>query len=219
MRINSLSIRDYGPIRELDCVFKPGVNTIIGYNGAGKTTIIELLAALTGKKRCVHFANNREVGSIRLSVVVDGNGKTFQAKGRLEAEQMLDFRKHLGSYCSNFGQDENGSEVALSGVCDFAAAQADIKRFLDGPNRTTSIFQVKGALRMPMGDGYQQYIRLIHMKNMIGGPLLLDMPERHLDIVAKRRMYYELCAGKEQVILSTHTPEFLSSEENIIDLS
>lgn len=55
MKIESLSIHDFRRIRELELTFMPGVNVLVGANGAGKSAVLDcaaiLLSRLIGRVR------------------------------------------------------------------------------------------------------------------------------------------------------------------------
>ena len=51
MRFTSLHMKDFRATRELEIDFEPDVTVIVGRNGAGKTSILDALAAMIGYLR------------------------------------------------------------------------------------------------------------------------------------------------------------------------
>ena len=51
MRFTSLHMEDFRATRELEIGFEPDATVIVGRNGAGKTTILDALAAMIGYLR------------------------------------------------------------------------------------------------------------------------------------------------------------------------
>ena len=48
MYLKKIHIKNYKAIKELDIELKPGVNLLIGDNGAGKTSVLEGIAVALG---------------------------------------------------------------------------------------------------------------------------------------------------------------------------
>lgn len=221
--IDYIRVEDFGPLRGKHFFrFDPMMNVIIGYNGTGKTHILDLIATVTGNDQAMRMFDRFSFGRVELGVSVDGKKIKFEAANQFDYADLLDFRKEISPFQANYALTETQTEKLLAGCCDFATAKKRIEKFLK--DQEVTVYNTKEPYKSSifLGDGWVHFIRLILWANMSGGPLLLDLPERHLDIVAKRRAYGVIELSKEQVILTTHTPEFLpyaDSDKNIIDLS
>ena len=63
MRFTSLHMKDFRATRDLEIRFEPDVTVIVGRNGAGKTSILDALAAMIGLLRArSHVPNNSSIG-------------------------------------------------------------------------------------------------------------------------------------------------------------
>ena len=63
MRFTSLHMKDFRATRDLEIGFEPDVTVIVGRNGAGKTSILDALAAMIGLLRNrLNVSNNSSIG-------------------------------------------------------------------------------------------------------------------------------------------------------------
>ena len=221
--IDYLRVEDFGPLRGKHYFrFEPTMNIIIGYNGTGKTHILDLIATVAGNDQAMGLFDRFSFGGVELGVIVDGRKLKFEAANQFDHTELLDFRKKIAPFQANYALTECKTDKFLAGCCDFTTAKKRIEKFLKDQDVTAYNTKEPYKSSIFLGDGWVHFIQLILWANMSGGPLLLDLPERHLDIVAKRKAYGVVELSKEQVILTTHTPEFLpyeDSDKNIIDLS
>lgn len=82
MRIKNIVIKDFRCFNKFECQFKPGVNVLIGRNGAGKLTLIHSIH----KAMSFIFSNDRSLGKDFLS---QGNN-TLNVRGFKESDYRFD---------------------------------------------------------------------------------------------------------------------------------
>ncbi len=76
MRLKRLSLINFKNIAELQCEFSPGVNALVGSNGAGKTNVIDAIHFLSMSKSMFSLTDRQSVRHDEPFFVVDGGFAT-----------------------------------------------------------------------------------------------------------------------------------------------
>ncbi len=76
MRLKRLSLINFKNIAETECLFAPGVNALVGSNGAGKTNVIDAIHFLSMSKSMFSLTDRQSVRHDEPFFVVDGTFTT-----------------------------------------------------------------------------------------------------------------------------------------------
>lgn len=206
-----------------DIDFIKGMNILIGMNGRGKTTILDLIAGLTGVDRAEELLTGK-FAFIRLDVEWDANSSVVRRENIVLTE--------------SFDTRESIYEIArfkkmLPGRTSYVLRH-DLydNRYLAEPgDRETNMRETAQALeRFDMGlkkqllvkpdyvhymlseTGAQRYLLTVGMRLAPHIPMLVDMPERSLHMIIRRSIhnFYSRFHDDQQVIYATHCPEVVS---------
>lgn len=210
--------------------FKEGVNIIIGENGCGKTTLLELIRKylLVDLSECSAGVFNTNINEIcfglgenkhmydGVGVYADYQRNTFRLchKGeRRENDDIFADDNTIGEY---FGQlnSSTGEGVLVSINALFA------RMYSKGANLTFDYLK--------LGDNYHQYMKYIH-DHIIEGKewtILMDEPDRNLDIenISQVKGILGFHKPQTQIIAVVHNPLLICAlaknpEVNIIEMT
>lgn len=212
MILRSLKVRDFLAIQKLEMTFHPELQYLIGINGAGKTTLLRLICGLAGTDQATLLVDKVPVGEVELTVEDEGKTKTLRITDMINATEVNKFKKSLSERVSF---PVTTWDTAFVSKCDESAT--DKKRLrkifkgIWGQNIENNLFFTTSPERtsVKLGQGFQQAMSLILFDSPDGVPMLLDLPERHLDIQAKRSLLDWLRREERQLIIATHSPEMM----------
>ncbi len=218
MFIRHLSIRNFGPIEKFDHNFSR-VQPIIGMNGRGKSHIVNLIAALTGSHQAIELVDNRSIGMAHIVVTVDDEEYELRIDERFDTEKIRDFKESLGGPKTNYGLPETRSELYLHGDCDYVTLKEDIEDFFHIHGQPDRRFTRGKRDAILLGDGHRHAMKLLFLLNMKKQPLVMDLPETHLDMSAQRYIADKITFSSQQIIYVTHSPKFIEKIlTNTIDM-
>lgn len=236
-----------------DIDFNHGMNVLIGMNGCGKTTILDLIAGLTGTDRATELLDGT-FRFIRLDVSWDAGEKVTETSRKRSVSvvtrhetimlhgsfdsfesvyEIARFKKLLPLRTSYVLRHDLGDNRYLGEIADRAK---NIKHTLNmlhlwdlGLKRQLHV-RPGYAHYMLSESGAQRQLLTIGMRlPEPGTPMLVDMPERSLHVILRRRIhdFYTRGQGRwndetgyegEQVIYATHCPELVAAVASRLDL-
>lgn len=212
MHIDSVSITGFGPLRRrFDAKFRQH-NCLIGMNGGGKTTVLSVIAGLSGTDEATGLIAGLEVGHARIKLVHQGHDFVFECEGIFDSEKITRFKAGLPHRVS-FPLTE-WNRGFISERIPTTVARRDFLIFGErhgGGTKGMFHYSVEdSAVKMWSGDGYRHAVWMFLNDTPDDVPVLLDDPGRHLDFVAKRLMCEMLVDRQRQLVFATHHAEMLA---------
>lgn len=209
--------------------FKEGVNVIVGENGCGKTTLLNLIRKylLVDLSECSVGVFNTNINDIcfgfgkkRMSdgvgVYADYQRNTFRLCHAGERKHNDDVFENDHSIAEFFGQKD-----ASTGEGVLVAINALFGRMFSKKTKLTFDY-------LQLGDNYPQYMKYIH-DHIIEGKeftILMDEPDRNLDIenINQVRGILDFHKPQTQIIAVVHNPLLICAlaknpEVNIIEMT
>ena len=209
--------------------FKPGVNIIVGENGCGKTTLLNLIRKylLVDLSECSVGVFNTNINDIFFCL---GDKHMYDGVGVYADYQRNTFRLcHTGERIHNEDVFENdhsiaeffGQREASTGEGVLVAIQSLFARMYSKDAKLTFDY-------LQLGDNYPQYMQYIH-DHLIEGDewtILMDEPDRNLDIenIGQVRGILGFHKPQTQIIAVLHNPLLICSlsknpEVNFIEMT
>ena len=192
--------------------FKPGVNIIVGKNGCGKTTLMNLIKKylLVDYSECSAGEWNCNINDICF-----GLGENKHMYGG--ADVYADYQRNTFRFC-HAGERKENDEI-------FADMHSTNEFF--GQKWASTGQGVLQSL-MQLGDNYPQYMKYIH-DHIIDGDewtILMDEPDRNLDIenIGQIRGILNVHKPHTQIIAVVHNPLLICAlsknpEVNFIEMT
>lgn len=210
--------------------FKPGVNIIVGKNGCGKTTLMNLIKKylLVDYSECSAGEWNCNINDICF-----GLGENKHMYGG--ADVYADYQRNTFRFCHAGERKENdeifadmhstneffGQKWASTGQGVLQSLSSLFARmFGDGARLTFDYLQ--------LGDNYPQYMKYIHDHIIEGDEwtILMDEPDRNLDIenIGQIRGILNVHKPHTQIIAVVHNPLLICAlsknpEVNFIEMT
>lgn len=209
--------------------FKPGVNIIVGENGCGKTTLLNLIRKylLVDLSECSVGVFNTNINDIffglgdkhmydGVGVYADYQRNTFRLCHAGERKYNDDVFENEHSIAEFFGQkDSSTGEGVLVAIQSLFA-----RMYSKGAKLTFDYLQ--------LGDNYPQYMQYIN-DHLIEGDewtILMDEPDRNLDIenIGQVRGILGFHKPQTQIIAVLHNPLLICAlsknpEVNFIEMT
>src|SRR3954452_7350208 len=197
-------------LKDLTLAFLPGAKIgVLGYNGAGKSTVLRIMAGLdTDVRGDAQLAPGATVGLLEQEPHLD-EGKDVRGNvedGVAETRALLDRFNELAANYSDETADE------------FARLQAQIDA-ADAWNLDTNIEYAMDALRCPPPDadvttlsgGERRRVALCRLLLRAPDLLLLDEPTNHLDAESVAWLERHLAEYAGTIVAVTHDRYFLDN--------
>ncbi len=218
MIIEHIRVSNFRSIRDLTMTFYRDSNTIVGPNGSGKSSLLHIIAGLTGSDEASELIEGEAVGYCQLGVTHNGASLTFETTGKFLAEDIGKFKQRLKTR-TNFPLTDIGlsfpSKCVLPATAKerfrrYALIHSDMPDIVYNPaNRSLGIW---------WGDGFRHAYSLLSLDSLSDEPLLLDLPERHLDIRGQAMMNNFLLSLDRQLIMVTHSPQMLGDMDRALSM-
>jgi predicted ATP-dependent endonuclease of OLD family len=215
--VRNILVRNYLALRDVRINFHDELQYLIGINGSGKTTLLRLLAGIAGTDQATTLVANHPIGEIELSVEDEGSIKTFYVTDKLTPKAIYKFKDSLSRRVS---WPITTSGNAFVSECDpNATDKARLARIFEGiwgENLKDNLLftSTSDHTHLMVGKGFARAMSLITLDSPDGVPMLLDLPESHLDMTAKRCLMDLLAREERQLIIATHSPEVLASRKS-----
>lgn len=87
--IKALKIRNYGPIKKADLMFKKGINVIVGKNGSGKSAVINAITSALCKHPQIYKKTNGSKKDAEIEIWL------YSSNFKVMPEKQVDFYKEL----------------------------------------------------------------------------------------------------------------------------
>src|SRR4051812_37893453 len=197
-------------LKDLTLAFLPGAKIgVLGYNGAGKSTVLRIMAGLdTDVRGDAQLAPGATVGLLEQEPHLD-EGKDVRGNvedGVAQTRALLDRFNELAANYSDDTADE------------FAELQAKIDA-ADAWNLDTNVEYAMDALRLPpaeadvttLSGGERRRVALCRLLLQAPDLLLLDEPTNHLDAESVAWLERHLEQYKGTVVAVTHHRYFLDN--------
>ncbi|MDX6725090.1 MAG: energy-dependent translational throttle protein EttA, partial [Solirubrobacteraceae bacterium] len=197
-------------LQDVSLSFFPGAKIgVLGYNGAGKSTVLRIMAGLeTDYRGDAMLAPGATVGLLEQEPHLD-ESKDVRGNvedGVAETRALLDRFNELAANYSDDTADE------------FAAAQARIDA-ADAWNLDTNVEYAMDALRLPpaeadvttLSGGERRRVALCRLLLRAPDLLLLDEPTNHLDAESVAWLETHLHEYRGTVVAITHDRYFLDN--------
>jgi predicted ATPase len=195
-----------------DMTFGPLVNIIIGQNGCGKTTALYLIAGLTGNDAATVLLVGQRMDRVEITVSENGRTVTGVFQQRFVAAEINNFKRQITHRASFVMMEDKEEERLVAAFGDPHANFTRLQDIMNGslmrldryfiPGKSTGYFE--------NGDGVKQLFRMFMRTGPVECPMLIESPERHLDIHHQRIWLDAFFLEDNQLIITTHSPSVLA---------
>ncbi len=181
--------KDITAVDELDLEIQQGeLFSLLGVNGAGKTTVIKMLSCLT-----------KPTGG---DAVVDGHSIVTESES---VKRVIGVSPQETAVAPNLSVKEN-----LEMICGiYGFSKEKTRERITEMEKTFDLHSVLQRKAGKLSGGWQRRVSIAMA--LIGEPkiLFLDEPTLGLDVVARHELWETICAlkGKMTIILTTHYME------------
>ena len=203
-------------LKDITLAFLPGAKIgVLGYNGAGKSTILRIMAGIdTDYRGEAWIAKDKTVGMLAQEPNLD-ESKTVR-------ENVEDGLGHIRDLLNRFNEVSNAMADPDADFDALLAEQADLQHEIDtvdGWNLDSRLDMAMNALRVPPGDwpvtnlsgGEKRRVALCRLLLSQPDLLLLDEPTNHLDAESVLWLEQHLAKYPGCVVAITHDRYFLDN--------
>ena len=188
---------------------------MVGMNGCGKTTALNVIAGLTGIPSAFDLINDdASLEYCELVVNDDGVRKVLRQKGKFDLYSVLEFKATLSQRTSYVLREDLDDDRYVGVKQEMMPAIAYMEEWLNhfqigfhvyhfGKNCSSILLGETGAQRNTVTTA----LRLPPPDTV---PILADFPDRSLHVVLRRSILDMWRRGEEQIIVTTHCPETLT---------
>ena len=199
--------------------FQRGPNVLIGLNGCGKTTTLEMIATLTGNDAATYIM--APVGRFPdleyVEIVVKDGSREFRLEMKgFDLNAIAEFKAMLPKRTSFVLTTDLMDDRYVTDRQDPVECQRDLLAYLDRAGMGLAkqrVFQDgKYASLLVSDSGAQYYLIQVGMRRcMADTPALIEHPDRHLHFMLKQTIHeFYQEDHNHQLLISTHDPSTLN---------
>ncbi len=216
--IQSLYIKDFALIDELDVSFEEGLNILTGQTGAGKSIIIGALNMILGERADTEVIRQGATKAIAEAIIkTDGNSQIEQIleENAVEKRAELILRREIRSSGSRgFINDTPVTITVLKQVGDYLVdlhGQHDHQMLLKEDNHR-SVIDGFSDVRPALNAYTKCYRQMIELRKK-----LKDLQKRERELEEKVELYQFQVKELEDAELDPNEEEELEAEMNLLD--
>lgn len=216
--IQSLYIKDFALIDELEVRFQEGLNILTGETGAGKSIIIGALNMILGERADTGVIRRGADKAISEATIKLGKNKELEAllsENEIEYGKYLILRREIRETGSRaFVNDSPVNIGILKAVGDFLVdlhGQHDHQLLLKEDNHR-GVIDSFGEIEPVLGSYQFEFYKMKELQKELAG-----FRKRESDLTEKTELYRFQVNELEQARLSVEEEEELTSEMNLLD--
>ena len=234
MKVNSLSLKNFRNIKEINLEFDKGMNVICGENAQGKTNIIESLWLFTGAKS---FRNSKDASFIKFGEEKGLSETEFVFAG-VNTQARMEFSEKRIAFLN---EKKLSSPSLLAGNFNaIVFSPSDLSLITEGPSFRRKFLDIAiGQLYPNYIEILKNYMRAVTQRNQIikdyrydgsvsvmldvfeteivsSGKKIIDYREKYVEILNKYipKIYNGLSGGREEItsVYVTNCPAIMLEE-------
>jgi len=234
MKIKSLKIKNYHglnfSIKFIEKKRDSGCAIILGLNGSGKSTVLNLLAGLSGNDLATRIISGQPVGYAKIVIIDKNEEYTYETKDNFDYDSIIEFKKTLPTRTSYVLPHDYDEHRFVTEIRDGEVLFSEMKTWLSCfsvPLEDCFYFnEGKGAQFMMGQTSAQRYLfTMSFRKAPEHTPMLLDYIERNVHVISRRNFHeFYSESDDQQIIATTHCPTVLTHFMNehhykVVDLT
>lgn len=209
----------------IDLKFDPRCNLLVGINGCGKTTILNLIAILTGNESTELLTQDEAFGMVSISVecvytdrygkIINEEKKTLTLTDHFDWDKINSFKQTLPVRTSYVLSEDLWEDRFVSHRQNAAKMFQQIQErlaYIQQERHRTYSFDSNHHTFLMSPTGAARYLLMVGLRLPPSGvPMLVDNPERHLHINSRYHLndFYN-CDDTNQMFYTTHCPTVYS---------
>jgi predicted ATP-dependent endonuclease of OLD family len=217
MKIVSLAFRGYRGFN-LKMKFGEGTTVIVGQNGSGKTSILNLLSALTGHQDAAAYYSRQRIDYAKV-VVKDSSRSSRNMILEIDGwdlPSIAKFKRRISTLTSYvLTENEATWNPFVTERREPISNQASLIEWLNyhdlGLERQFIMGRDHASLLVSETGGQRFLLALGMNRAPVLTPMLVESPERSLHFMLRRRLPEFIAEPGQQMIMTTHCPQLMSS--------
>lgn len=198
--------------------FIPEINMMVGLNGSGKTSTLDLIAIMSGHDDAPRLLIHPQESIEFARIVLRDDKKTHELvlEDGFDLEKIAEFKSTLPNRSSFVLQHDLRDDRLTTERREPVECHKEMLELLENYSLGLSFVMERGrgASCLVSETGAQNYLLHVGMRRAPATtPMLVDLPERSLHIMLRRSIitdYYCARDGRNQLIGATHCPEIIS---------
>ena len=222
MKVKRVVIRGYKCLKRFQADFNPVINLMVGVNGSGKTTVLDVIAGMSGSDFATKLIAHKEVEYASILLEHLGKEYSLQLQGWFHEDQIEDFKRRLPertSYVVRELDDYRFTAKIDDGIknqertfewLEMADMPLTPQNLYVSSNKASLLVSERGAQRNMLNIGFRLAPPEV--------PMLLDGMEQSLHVSSRRlvlKWFYR--ADGQQLIGTSHCPEIVIAAEALAE--